>query len=96
MPVINHVHKYLRVRSYRDRKYITWRCVLPTCTHTIAHAFISGKESVCWKCEGKMLMSGRALQRERPTCERCRGIKQQKALEKVDAVLEGLDLKDII
>lgn len=62
-----HVHKYLRVRLGKDKKFIVFRCVLTDCPHFIRREFIIGKRTICWRCGAEFVMTAKT-QQLKPHC----------------------------
>ncbi len=81
-----HVHKYLRVmlggkrlikddtgnsRLLNQAGYPVMKCILPGCRHFISLELCIGRECVCWRCEGTMIMSNESIKKVHPTHKNC-------------------------
>lgn len=82
----DHVHKYYRTelgktrvvrkdgKRYLEKKpgYPVFKCALPGCPHFIARELAIGRKSVCWKCNGEMVLNMENTTLKKPTHKECR------------------------
>jgi hypothetical protein len=66
------IHKYHKVNT----GFTTlWACAHPTCSHYMPkhiENMIQGKASICWECDGEMVLDTDALRMDKPICLNCR------------------------
>ena len=63
-----HVHKYFRGPSD------TWACGFPDCTHLMPQNMrfmMEGKQSICWLCNDRYILTRANLQQIKPLCNDC-------------------------
>lgn len=68
-----HTHKYYKKTLSFGQ---VWACALPTCNHympTHMTELLPGKQSVCWECEGMLVLNELNMKMEKPLCEDCSG-----------------------
>ena len=68
-----HTHKYYKAKSNYQR---IWACALPDCNHHMPphyETLVHGKATICWKCDGPMVLDAEALAMDKPICPDCRG-----------------------
>jgi len=79
MPVLNHIHQYIRVkRTVRDGKPFLFMCAHPDCSHRNEKKFIEGKHSICNKCGSEFVLTREDLRRSKPVCVNCSQTKEAK------------------
>jgi len=65
---LKHIHKYHRING-------TWYCAASDCTHfmprNIPIEAMLGKKSLCWNCDGEMILDEYLLKEDKPTCAAC-------------------------
>jgi len=57
MKLIEHVHKYMRVKLGKKKDFIVFKCMIPGCTHYLQRDLVVGRESICWVCGELMTLS---------------------------------------
>lgn len=70
-----HTHKYHQVVLPVMGK--VWACALPECTHHMPPHYaplVEGKNSLCWKCNGPMVLHAENMEQEKPICDDCSAI----------------------
>lgn len=68
--VQNHVHKYRR-KFLGKKGYTVYACALPNCLHYVRRELAEGKESICWRCGKKFVITKADLRRAKPHCKKC-------------------------
>lgn len=66
---MNHIHKYKKILL--GHRYTVFRCMQPGCTHYLHHSLIVGKFSVCWRCSGVFVISGKHKKLTKMHCDNC-------------------------
>jgi len=63
-----HTHKYHKIDGL-------WFCALPDCTHfmprNMPQEAMLGKRSICWNCNGEMILDEDLLKEDKPNCAIC-------------------------
>src|SRR5271169_1268254 len=69
MPVINHVHKYIRKTVGRNN-FPIYRCILPDCSHFLQSALVEGRKSLCYFCDKEFIINRKQVARgiAKPQC----------------------------
>ena len=65
-----HIHKYQKAKL---GNFVVFKCMLPGCPHYIRRELVIGRESICWNCNTKMILTMANTVLKRPTHEECRG-----------------------
>ena len=63
---MGHTHKYQRDKL--GKSYIIYRCALIDCRHYLAANIVTGRLSLCWKCEAPFVMTKKSAQLTKPHC----------------------------
>ena len=66
-----HVHSYARIKSPTNDRKDLYRCTFPTCFHTAPKHLLIGKLALCSLCAEEFILTGEALKRAKPHCEKC-------------------------
>lgn len=66
-----HCHKYYRVDIGQRKPYVVYRCALPRCTHYLQRELITAKESICWECGERFIVTKANLNQEKLRCMAC-------------------------
>jgi hypothetical protein len=105
MAAKSHTHKYRLINiGSKEKPRKVYACSLPDCSHHIPthqRKTIIGKESICWECDKKMIMSRDIVRKNvvKPRCWHCRGIDNpsiskkfipQEEIKSTDAAIEML------
>lgn len=85
-----HIHKYHKVKWGKSGTVI-WKCAILGCSHYLHVEFILGKNSICWKCGTKFLMTYVKLLRNKPKCDSCQHRSGQG--KRKEAFVSPLDMK---
>lgn len=66
-----HTHKYHRVPFFLRK---VWACALPDCSHYMPNHLeptLPGKKSICWQCEGELILDAHNMSNDKPLCNDC-------------------------
>lgn len=66
-----HAHKYHHVDTSFGR---VWACALPDCNHYMPQhmkELMLGKNSLCWSCGEKFLLTPINMRNDQPVCSNC-------------------------
>jgi hypothetical protein len=66
-----HTHKYIRIKIGKNKR-IEYRCAIPGCVHHIRPELVTGRFSLCNKCNNEFTMDKYATKLAKPTCLSCR------------------------
>jgi hypothetical protein len=88
MPILNHVHKYVR---WKKRFY---RCTHADCTHYAERSFLIGKRAVCNLCGESFILSPEDLRRSKPRCINCSDTKEAKTRRALMDMLDSIVVDD--
>lgn len=81
----SHIHKYEKVTL---GKHVIYKCALIGCPHHIRRELVTGRVSICWRCETPFPMTKHAATLVRPHCISC--TKSEKK-EDLDILRDYLD-----
>ncbi len=97
--VKTHIHKYKRVKLGKDKTFITYRCMLPDCSHYIEQKLVVGRKSLCWKCDEPVIITKdkngvQARPTHRPYCPGKENLVEQNEIvkESVEDMMRRLGL----
>lgn len=78
-------HRYRRTELGKN-KYVVYSCILTNCTHYLSKSLMLGKESLCHRCEGTLILTQEHLRDERNilSCDDC----LRKRLERINKLKE--------
>lgn len=91
MPSLKHIHTYGRWRKRGDE--MMFKCLDPSCTHTIPRSLMIGKQGKCSKCDAMVLMDWRQAERAKTLCLNCQETKEGRLFRARKSMSE--DLMDI-
>lgn len=65
-------HRYRRTELGKN-KYVVYSCILTNCTHYLSKSLMLGKESLCHRCDGTLILTQEHLRDERNilSCDNC-------------------------
>lgn len=78
-----HIHKYHQVQMGYNK---VWACARPDCNHYMPQhmsAMVVGKGSICWNCQGDLILDAENMKDDRPECRECRLGKLSELINKV-------------
>jgi hypothetical protein len=67
---------------------IVYKCMIPGCTHFIDKGLLEGRESICWICGDKMVITSEAAKLVKPRHWDCRPGAAEAAEVGVDATMD--------
>lgn len=95
MPILDHIHSYVKWRKQKSDNHQLWKCADPHCTANYRQDAIEGKASLCPQCFTKeLILDPDALRRVRPLCIECRNTKEAKVYKASKEKLQELFNKD--
>jgi hypothetical protein len=69
MPRLNdHTHKY---KKQKLGEQIIFRCMLPNCSHYVLAELISGRATICWRCDKETIITPQMAKQTKPHCRDC-------------------------
>lgn len=71
--VAPHVHKYKRVILSERTGAVVFKCQIPGCKRFLARNLVIGEKSICWKCDGELVLTTENTSLAKPTHPECRG-----------------------
>lgn len=78
---IDHLHKYKKDKL--GRSYKIFRCIVPGCSHYIAHHMAFNRLVACNRCDGPMVMDRYAMMLVLPHCNDCIKTKDSDRINKL-------------
>lgn len=72
MVSVKHIHKYQKVILGRNKDYVLYKCMIPSCTHNLQPELMLGIEAMCYDCGTTFTINSRADLIERLKCLDCR------------------------
>lgn len=90
MPILKHVHTYIRVKVTKDGKYFLYRCANKDCTHREDKKFLEGKASRCTKCGDEFTLTYEDLRNAKPQCMDCKDTVKSRKYKAAKQVVSNL------
>ena len=84
-----HIHKYHHIELNFGK---VWACALPDCSHYMPphiEQMVIGRNSICWKCDGKMILDPINMKDEHPICNECASINRVRIEEFIPATADN-------
>jgi hypothetical protein len=89
-----HVHKYMlvilggtRVVRRGGKKYLektggypVYKCMVTGCAHWLSRDLVIGRETVCWRCGQRMVMTPYAITLKKPHHAECKRVSNEEAV----------------
>lgn len=85
-------HKYMLV-EWGEKKTPIHKCILPGCAHYVHTIMAENRESLCWKCGDRFILTKDKLERVKPKCDKCirrKGPAGEEVFKSLDDLIEGL------
>lgn len=83
-----HIHQYKRQKL---GKKTIFRCTLIGCSHYVYKELAENRVALCNRCGNPFMLDKPALTLAKPHCRQCTRIKHQEKVEKITALLEGMN-----
>lgn len=90
MPVLTHIHTYVKFKRNKYNQPNLFRCADPHCTHFEEREHIIGKASLCNKCGDEFVLTREDTKRSRPICINCADTKEAREHRQIKSVVGNL------
>lgn len=81
-------HKYIQAKFKTGT--LIFKCGIPGCPHFVYEPLIVGRISICWRCDGVFVITGRSVRSKKLHCEGCTRFQKVRIPEEMSYDIERL------